>query len=343
MMERRIKTKRLEINCRQGGDRKNEAATMVHGNLSSSFFYEQMIAHLSESYFCLAPDLRGFGATEGKPVDATAGLDDMADDCIALLDELGIDKAHLIGHSMGGGVIMKMMLKISPRIISVVLINPISPYGFTGSKDVAGAPCFADGAPAGAGAVNSDFTEMLKQGKTERDDNPLSPYNVIATAYVDPSCKLDNMDDLLKSALQTKVGEDNYPGDVVASENWPGSAPGARGVMNAMARKYFDASGIVDLANKPPILWIRSDKDTVISDQSFFDIAHLGSLGLAPGWPGNEVCPAQPMVKQTRAVLNKYADNGGRYREYVVAGAGHTPFLEKPDETHRAIDDFLSR
>ena len=36
------------------------------------------------------------------------------------------------------------------------------------------------------------------------------------------------------------------------------------------------------------------------------DLAHLGSLGAIPGWPGAATWPAQPMVAQTRAMLDRY-------------------------------------
>src|SRR3954453_1832775 len=81
-----------------------------------------------------------------------------------------------------------------------------------------------------------------------------------------------------------------------------------------MAPTVFDASGIVDLAEKPPVLWIRGDADQIVSDTSLFDLAFLGSVGAVPGWPGPRPFPPQPMVTQTRAVLDRYAATGGGSR-----------------------------
>jgi len=72
--------------------------------------------------------------------------------------------------------------------------------------------------------------------------------------------------------------------------------------------------------------------DIIVSDTSLYDFAYLGSLGVIPGWPGAQQWPPQPMVSQTRYVLDGYAAAGGHYREVVVANAGHSPFLEHPDE-----------
>jgi acyl-CoA synthetase (AMP-forming)/AMP-acid ligase II len=53
---------------------------------------------------------------------------------------------------------------------------------------------------------------------------------------------------------------------------------------------------------------------------------------LKPNMAADDVYPPQPMVSQTRTVLDKYRANGGAYWEKVIAGTGHTPYIEKPDE-----------
>ena len=58
-------------------------------------------------------------------------------------------------------------------------------------------------------------------------------------------------------------------------------------------------------------------------------------------WPGAEACPPQPMLAQTRAVLDRYAANGGAYREVVIEDAGHSPYLEKPEAVDAALHAHL--
>jgi pimeloyl-ACP methyl ester carboxylesterase len=99
-----------------------------------------------------------------------------------------------------------------------------------------------------------------------------------------------------------------------------------------MAPTVFDVSGIVDLADKPPVLWVRGDADQIVSDTSVFDLAFLGSVGAVPGWPGAQAFGPQPMVTQTRSVLDRYAATGGAYREVVFADVGHSPHVERPHE-----------
>ena len=150
---------------------------------------------------------------------------------------------------------------------------------------------------------------------------------------------------LLSSMLSTKVAEENYPGDVTPSRNWPNVAPGKGGMNNAISPKYCDLSGFASafagVSPKPPVLWIRGAEDAIVSDASLLDFGYLGQLGVVPGWPGEEAYPPQPMVSQTRAVLDAYTRDGGSYREEVIETCGHAPHIEKPEEFRRALFGFL--
>jgi pimeloyl-ACP methyl ester carboxylesterase len=92
---------------------------------------------------------------------------------------------------------------------------------------------------------------------------------------------------------------------------------------------------------KVPILWVRGSHDLAVSDTAASDPGFLGRMGLLPGWPGEEAYPPQPMVGQTRAVLEQYAADGGSYEEVVIEDTGHVPFLEKPDEFNKVFHQHL--
>ncbi|MBX7265468.1 alpha/beta hydrolase [Micromonospora sp. Llam7] len=310
---------------------------LVHGNCSSAAFWEPLVRRLPETLRVVAPDLRGYGGTQTAPVDGSRGLTDFADDLVALLDEPSLfalgARPVVVGHSLGGGVAMRLLVDHPDRVAGLLLAAPVSPYGFGGTRDLAGTPTTPDFAGTGGGTASADFVTRLAAGDRSAEART-SPRSVLRAAYVaDPSCLGDDEEMLLDSLLSTATGTDNYPGDAVASPNWPGTAAGRRGVLNALAPAHFRiADQLVAVASKPPVTWIRGDSDVIVSDTSLFDLAQLGALGALPGWPGPEECPPQPMVGQTRAVLDRYAAAGGSYREVTLPGCGHSPHLERPAE-----------
>ncbi|HSJ56036.1 MAG TPA: alpha/beta hydrolase [Anaerolineae bacterium] len=335
-----VDTDRLTVHVLLAGPDDGTPVLFVHGNGSSATFWEETMLALPYGYRGIAPDMRGYGDTEQRPVDATLGLGDMVEDVRALVRALGLAKHHIVGHSMGGGIVMKYALEDADDLLSITLVDTMSPYGYSGSKGPDGEPCYDDGAPAGAAGVNPDFIRLMKE-KDRGTDNPSSPLNVLRQFYVKPPYACAREEELLSSMLSLRVGEDWYPGDFVPSPHWPGAAPGKKGIVNAFSRLYFDASGLADIEPRPPILWIRGDDDLIVANNAMWDIAALGAMGFVPGYPGLDECPPQPMLTQVRAVLDRYQANGGTYREVVINDAGHSPYLEKPEEFNREFHRFL--
>jgi len=321
-----------------------EAVLFVHGNVSSAAFWQPQLLTLEPRWQPMAVDLRGYGGTEPLPVDARRGVRDWADDLAALIDALGLDRVHLVGWSMGAGVVLQHLLDSPQRVASVVLVAPVSPYGFGGTAGHDGRLVHPDGTGSGGGAANPEFVAALAAGDTSAD-SPASPRSILRAFYVAPgSLPLDpQLEDVFVGAmLTTRTGVDHYPGDATVVPAWPGTAPGDRGVLNTMAPTVLDVSGITELPVRPPVLWVRGDADQIVSDTSAFDLAFLGSVGAVPGWPGESVFPPQPMVTQTRAVLDRYAASGGRYREVLLPGVGHSPHVERPQEFAVALLEHLT-
>ncbi len=322
---------------------------LVHGNCSSGRYWEPFVRRLlaNGSWRIVAPDLRGYGGSEAAPVDATRGLRDFADDVAALLDaELfpAGTRPLLAGHSMGGGVVMHLVVDHPDRFAGVLLESPVSPYGFGGTRDPNGTLTADDYAGTGGGAVNPEFVRRLAE-KDRSSDDAASPRVVMRTKYVsDPEAFGADEDAMLETILSTVVGETNYPGDATAVSSWPTTGPGPRGVLNSMSPKWFSvADDLVAIASKPPVTWVRGTADAIVSDTSLFDLAYLGKLGAVPGWPGDQACPPQPMVGQTRSVLERYAAAGGSYTEVVLDGCGHSPHIERPAEFLAALEALAAR
>jgi pimeloyl-ACP methyl ester carboxylesterase len=307
----------------------------IHGNVSSSLFWQPTMLALDPGIRALAIDLRGFGDSQTLPVDATRGVRDFSDDVASVLAELGLGAVNLVGWSMGGGVVLQYLLDHPDRVLSLTLVSPVSPYGFGATDGPDGHRLSDEDAGSGGGGGNADFVDRIARGDT--GDDPTSPRTIYRTTYVKDPSDTTYEDLWVESMLSTKTGVDNYPGDGSATTAWPGFGPGTRGVLNTMVPRYFDVSSIVELADKPPILWVHGADDVIVSDTSLFDLNFLGQLGAVPGWPGADVAPPQPMVTQTRAVLERY----GNYREIIYDNCGHSAHLEHPVEFRAALTAHL--
>jgi len=322
----------------------------LHGNASSATWWEENMLALpgpsvgsGQGFRGIALDQRGFGdADPEKKVDATRGTGDWADDAVALLDHLGIDKAHIAGCSLGGNIVWYMLREFPERFLTATLVDTGSPFGFGGTKAIEGTPCYDDFAGSGGGLTNPEFLKLLAAGDRGLESQA-SPRAAMRALVFKPPFVPEREEDLLSSMLTTHLGEQDNPGDAVPSPNWPFVAPGVWGSANALSPKYAGDVELLTAAEpKVDILWVRGSHDLAVADAAASDPGTLGSMGLIPGWPGMEVYPPQPMLGQIRSVLEKYAAAGGSYREVVIEDAGHAPFIEKPDEFSAALHAFIA-
>ena len=83
--------------------------------------YEGMIRWFGERYRVLAFDNRGVGRTD-KP-DNPYTIEMMAQDSRGLMDALGIERAHVLGISMGGRIALELVLSAPHKVVSLILIS----------------------------------------------------------------------------------------------------------------------------------------------------------------------------------------------------------------------------
>ncbi len=99
---------------------------LMHGLTRNSADFEGLAAHLAKHYRLIVPDQRGRGRSEYDPEPANYTPQVYAGDMFALMDDLGIETATLIGTSMGGLMAILMALAQPARVRGMVL-NDVGP------------------------------------------------------------------------------------------------------------------------------------------------------------------------------------------------------------------------
>lgn len=100
-----------------------EAVVLIHGytRTAAAWAASGFAGGLTRDHRVLALDCRGHGRS-GRPSGPAAYGACMADDVIRMLDHAGIDAAHVIGHSMGGRIALRLAATRPDRVRSAVLI-----------------------------------------------------------------------------------------------------------------------------------------------------------------------------------------------------------------------------
>jgi 3-oxoadipate enol-lactonase len=97
---------------------------LLHGYCGSHQYWNEVIPLLSTQGRVIAVDLRGHGASSGG--DGVYSMELLAEDVVALLDELKLPKVHLIGHSLGGYVALAFAEQYPQRLLSLGLVHSTS-------------------------------------------------------------------------------------------------------------------------------------------------------------------------------------------------------------------------
>src|SRR5690606_20479680 len=99
-----VTTSRGRFSYRSAGPEAGPPLVMLHGWPESSYCWAPVVAHLKVPRRVIAPDLRGLGDSTREGDLAQYRKQALAEDVIALLDALGVDAFHLVGHDWGGVV-----------------------------------------------------------------------------------------------------------------------------------------------------------------------------------------------------------------------------------------------
>ncbi len=100
----------------------NGAVLLSSGLGGTGAFWQPQLERLGDRHRVVTYDQRGTGQSAG-PLPDPYSIGCMADDIIAVLDELGIGRCHFVGHALGGLVGLELALRRPARVASLVLVN----------------------------------------------------------------------------------------------------------------------------------------------------------------------------------------------------------------------------
>jgi pimeloyl-ACP methyl ester carboxylesterase len=98
---------------------------LLHGWPEFWLTWEPVMTRLADHYTLLAPDLRGFGDSD-KP-DGPFGPEQHAADMVALMDALGLEKAGVVGHDVGGAVMQPLARTAPQRLAGLFFFDFVYP------------------------------------------------------------------------------------------------------------------------------------------------------------------------------------------------------------------------
>lgn len=113
------------VHVEQAGE--GEPLILLHGFGASTYAWRKVIPGLAASFHVIAIDLNGFGYTERPKDFESYTREGQADLVLRVMDALGIDKAHFMSHSYGGGITIWLASRHPERLRSMVLVDSSAP------------------------------------------------------------------------------------------------------------------------------------------------------------------------------------------------------------------------
>jgi non-specific protein-tyrosine kinase len=293
---------------------------LCHGWPEIAFSWRHQIKALAEAGIrVIAPDQRGYGATD-RPEEVEAyDLEHLTGDLVGLLDHLKIDKAIFVGHDWGGFVVWQMALRHPDRVAGVVGVN--TPHH--------------DRAPA-------DPIELMRKRFGEemyivQFQNPVREADRIFNSRVEQT-----FDALMREPLPRNEA---LPAEPVTA------GVGASSKLN-LAFPQMIAAYDAKYDPRRPIL---SEQEKQVFVDTFTESGFTGGINWYRNWTRNWErsagldhtvrAPALMIMAENDAVLPPSAANGMErlvpdLEKYLVRGSGHWTQQEKPEEVSAKLIEW---
>jgi pimeloyl-ACP methyl ester carboxylesterase len=274
----------------------------------------QMRAVVDAGYMAIAPDLRGFGETEGGADPQSSTAIDVMGDLIAILDHLGVDQVTLVTHDWGNNAGWAAVQLRPDRFLGIVAISvPWTPHG-----DRSFPQLLKEKAPA-----NYYYTWFTTPGSPDAEFNADPAkflrrfmYNNSAEYIGKAPPSMETVNGSLVAGLAEPPREMKFfPNDEVAIYAAAFAKSGATSAFSAYRsrqRSWELMSAWADGAPKVPALNIVGEKDLVVDMPGMRDV-----FAAQPKW-----------LPQGRPTI-------------WLENCGHFAQLEKPDDVSKHVLDFV--
>ena len=145
------------LHCREAGGG-HDAVVLLHGFPLHSGMWAPQLAGLAARFRLLAPDARGMGLS--GPAPAVCSMELLAGDALAVLRQLGIRRAAVVGLSMGGYVALELWRQ-APEVVRGLVLCDTKAVPDTEAQRAGRESFAADALAKGLGWVADDFTPRL--------------------------------------------------------------------------------------------------------------------------------------------------------------------------------------
>ena len=299
---------------------------LCHGWPEIAFSWRHQIKALSDAGFrVIAPDQRGYGATDRPDSVEAYDIENLTADLIGLLDHLKIDKAIFIGHDWGGFIVWQMPLRYPARVAGVVGVNtPHTPR---------------------------TLEDPIAQLRKKYGDH------LYIAQFQDPSRKADKIfDSRVAEAFDFFMRKPmpRKPSALAASDGPPAAGLGASPKLN-MAFPQMVAGYDAKLDPREKIL---SPEEMQVFVDSFKKSGFTGGINwyrnMTRNWERSAHIdhtvrvPSLMIMAEHDEVLPPSACDGMEkivpdLEKYLVKGSGHWTQQEKPDEVSATIVEWRKR
>ena len=312
--ERLVETNGVQLRVIDAGDRNAPVVVLAHGFPELAYSWRHQIPALTEAgYRVLAPDQRGYGGSSKPGTVEAYNIVELSADIVGLLDDVGAERAVIVGHDFGGGVAWGAPLLHPDRFAGVVALSvpPVARPKVTTTqafRRVFGdnffyVLYFQEPGPADA-ELNRDPATTLRKLM-----GPLTPTDEGAAQRMlqsGPEGFLDRLPE--PGGLPDWISRDEF--DHYVTE---------------FTRNGFTA----------PLNWYRCfDRNWELTATT--PAATIDAPSLFIGGAADPTLAYTPRHRVREVV-------SGDYREVMIEGAGHWLQQERPAEVNETLLDFLSR